>query len=110
MSRAAALDVGILALLVGAGTWFGGWWAIPPLAALWQLLRRNEPAWRAGLAAALGWAVLMAREPWAPLGRLTVRVGGIFHLPPGGALVLALAFAWLLAWSAARLVRPLRAQ
>jgi hypothetical protein len=110
MTRAALLDIGILAALVGAGTWFGGWWAIPPLAALWQLLRRNEPSWRAGLAAALAWGILIAREPWGALGRLTGRVSGVFHLPPGGVLLLALGFAWLLAWSAARLVRPLRAQ
>ena len=110
MTRAALLDLAVLASLTAAGTWFGGWWAIPVLAALWQLLRPGAPAWRAGLAAALGWGVLVAREPWAPLARLTSRVSGVFHLPPGGALVVALGFAWLLAWSAARLVRPLRAQ
>ena len=102
------LEAAILAALIGLGTWFGGWWAILPVAALWQLVRRNEPSWLSGLAALIAWGVLLAVLPWLPLGRLSVRLSGVFHLPPGFALLLPLGYAWLLGWSAARLVRGAR--
>jgi hypothetical protein len=108
MNRRQPLEVAILATLIGLGTWFGGWWAIIPLAALWQLIRRNEPSSLAGIAALVAWGVLLAALPWFPLGRLAVRLSGVFHLPPGSALLLPLGYAWLLGWSAARLVRGAR--
>ena len=95
---------------MGLGTWFGGWWAVPAAAAVWQLVRPGEPAWLAGLSASAAWCGLLALLPWLPLARLAARLSGVFHLPPGGLLLLALGYAGLLAWSAARLVRPLRAQ
>jgi hypothetical protein len=98
-----------LAVLMGLGTTFGGWWAVPAIAAGWQLLRPNHPAWLAALGASAAWGGLLALQPWLPLARLADRLSGVFHLPPGGVLVVALGYAWLLAWSAARLVRPLRA-
>ena len=99
-----------LALAVGMGlaTWFGGWWAVPAVAAAWQLLRPTQPAWLAGLSASAAWGGLLALQPWLPLARLAARLSGLAHLPPGGVIVVALAYAWLIAWSAARLVRPLR--
>jgi hypothetical protein len=110
MTRNRLLEVGLVAILMVLGIWFGGWWAAPAVAAVWQLIRPAEPSWLAGLAAALAWCGLLARLPWLPLGRLVMRLSGVFHLPPGGALLLALGYAYLLAWSAARLVRPLRVQ
>jgi hypothetical protein len=104
------LEALTLAVLMGLGTTFGGWWAVPAIAAVWQLLRPNHPAWLAALAASAAWGGLLALQPWLPLARLAARLSGVFHLPPGGVLVVALGYAWLLAWSAARLVRPLRAQ
>jgi hypothetical protein len=108
MNRVHFADVAFIAILSGVGTWFGGWWTLPVVGAVWQLVRGAPPSWLAGLGAGLAWLVLLAREPWLPLGRLADRVSGVFHLPPGGALLLALGYAWLLAWSAARLVRTLR--
>jgi len=97
-----------LAVLMGLATWFGGWWAVPAVAVVWQLLRPAHPAWMAGLSGAAAWGVLLAFQPWLPLVRLAVRLSGLFHLPPGGVLMVALGYAGLLAWSAARVVRPLR--
>jgi hypothetical protein len=100
----------LLAVLIGLGTWFGGWWAAPIVAAIWQAFRRAEPSWLAGFASAVAWGGLLLRLPWLPLGRLTARLSGVLHLPPGGALLAALGYAWLLGWSTARLVRGLRPQ
>jgi hypothetical protein len=108
MSRRRLLEAVILAALMGLGTWFSGWWAILPVAALWQLIRRTEPSWLAGLASLVAWGVLLAANPWFPLGRLAVRLSGMLRLPPGLALLLPLGYAWLLGWSAARLVRAAR--
>ena len=110
MTRNRVLEAGLVAILIALGIWFGGWWAAPAAAAAWQLIRPGQPSWLAGLAGGLAWCGLLARLPWLPLGRLVMRLSGVFHLPPGGALLLALGYACLLAWSAARLVRPLRAQ
>ena len=76
-------EVTLLTVLIGVATWFGGWWAAPIVAAAWQLIRRAEPSWLAGLAATLAWGGLLLRLPWLPLGRLVLRLSGVFHLPPG---------------------------
>jgi hypothetical protein len=47
-------------------------------------------------------------EPLPPLVRLTGRLSGVLHLPPGGALLVTLGYAGLLAWCAARLARAVR--
>jgi hypothetical protein len=106
--RRRAVEVGLVGLAMALGTWFGGWWSIPPLAAVWQLLRKSEPAWLAGLAAMCAWCGLLLMEPLPPLVRLTGRLSGVLHLPPGGALLLTLGYAGLLAWCAARLARAVR--
>jgi hypothetical protein len=108
MSRRRLLEIAALAVLMGLATWFGGWWSLPPIAAVWQLARRAESSWPAGLAALLAWGGLLAALPWLPLARLAVRLSGVFYLPPGAALLLPLGYAWLLAWSAARLTRAVR--
>jgi hypothetical protein len=104
------LEVLALAVLMGLGTWFGGWWAVPVVAVGWQIVRPAHPCWLAGAGASVAWGVLLALHPWLPLVRLTVRLSRIAHLPPGGALLLALGYAWLIAWSAACLGRSLRRQ
>jgi hypothetical protein len=110
MTRRRLFEAVALAVVIGFATWFGGWWAVPPVAAVWQLVRPREPAWVASISASAAWCVLLLLQPWLPLARLAARVSGVFHLPPGGVLLLALGYAGLLAWSAARLVRPLRSQ
>ena len=110
MSWSRAIEVLLLALLAALATWFAGWWAVPLLTAVWQVARPTVPSWLAGAAGSVGWLGFLLMLPPAPLARLTARLSGIFHLPPGGALILCLGFVFLLGWSAARVVRPLRSQ
>ena len=93
------------AVLMAAGTWLVGWWAVIAVAVVWQLVARDGPAWRAAVAAPLAWGVLLALIPLAPLGRLTERLAGIFRLPPWMFVLLVLGYASLLGWSAARVAR-----
>src|SRR5512143_1492021 len=59
-------SIGLQAALIATGTWLGGWWAVPAIAAGWRLLRRGEPAWTAGAASLLGWGTLLSLLPPAP--------------------------------------------
>ncbi len=92
----------LFAALAGA-TASVGWWGIAVVAALWSLIRRGAP-WRAGAAAAAAWLLLLGfTVSWGPLSRLVPRVGGAVGLPGWAVVLLAPVFAWLLAWSAARI-------
>jgi hypothetical protein len=93
--------------LVALGTWLVGWWAIPVVIAGWQFVRRDEAAWPAGAAGVVGWGALLLLSPIAPLGRLTVRLAGLFHLPPWGIVAVTLGYPFLLGWSAARVTAAL---
>jgi hypothetical protein len=102
------IEIVLLAGVCAAGTWLGGWWTVAVVAVVWSLWRRRG-AWRAGVAAALGWTALLSLTiPWAPLGRLAVRLGGMFGLPGWAALLLPPLFAFLLGWSGARAAYALR--
>lgn len=99
------IELLILAAVFAAGTWLWGWWSVVLVALAWSLWRRR-PAWRAGVAASIAWAGLLAFTiPWAPLGRLAARLGSVLSLPGWTALALPPLFALLLGWSAARAVR-----
>jgi hypothetical protein len=108
VTRTRLLELVVLGLLIALGTWHGGWWVIPPVAAVWQLIRRREPAWLVALAAALGWAALLLVLPLGALDRLDGRLSRLVYLPPVGATGITLGYAALLGWSAARIVRALR--
>lgn len=99
--------IAIAAALMAAGTWFLGWWAVLAVAAAWQLVDRGGAPWRAAIAAPLGWGLLLALIPLAPLGRLTTRLAGVFQLPPAVLILLLLGYAALLGWSAARVTAAL---
>ncbi|MBK6422462.1 MAG: hypothetical protein IPI38_17715 [Gemmatimonadetes bacterium] len=103
MARA-ALQLLLLALLGAAGTWFGGWWALPIIGGVYGW-RGGRPL-LAGLGAALAWGALFLMLPAAPVGRLLTRLGALAHLPGPALIALTLLFAGLLGWSAARLVAP----
>lgn len=92
----------LLLIGFGAGTSLFGWWSLAPIAVLWSLLRRGAP-WKAGAAAATAWLALLGfTVAWGPLSRLAPRVGGALGLPGWAFVLLSPVFAWLLAWSAAR--------
>lgn len=100
----------LLSAVFGAGTIIAGWWCLPLIAALWCVGRRGLP-WRAGAAAAVAWVVLPAFTlQWGPLSRLMPRIGGVLGLPGWVFLLLPPVYAWLLAWSAARVVARAPAQ
>ncbi len=109
MSRRRALEGACLALLVALGSWYGGWWVIPPIVAVWQLIRPREPAWLPAIAASVAWGALLLLLPIGSLDRLDDRLSRMLYLPPLGATGVTLAFAALLAWSAARVARSFRA-
>jgi len=99
------IELLLLAGGLGLATWVAGWWTIVAGAALWAYLRPGGP-WRAGLAAALAWAGLLAFTlPPAPLLRLAPRIGGLLGVPGWAAVLLTLAYAGLLGWSTARVTR-----
>lgn len=94
-----------LTLAFAAGSMLG-WWAVPATAALWGALRPSQgrPALVAALAAALawaGWLLVDAISGEGAFGVLAVRLSALMSLPAFVLVVLALAFAALLAWSSA---------
>lgn len=107
MKRRGPFEIALLAMLIAAGTWLGGWWAVPLLAAGWQWLRPGS-SWSLGVAALLAWGGLLMLLPPAPFGRLLERLGGLVSLPGPVLLILPLGYALLLGWSAARLTLALR--
>ena len=96
----------LLIVMIGAGTMFLGWWAVPVVAGVYALLRRDVTAPReAMLAALIAWLLLLARmAQFSAFGTLLDRLGKIFPMPGMGVFLLALVLAMALAWSAARVV------
>ena len=89
-----------------AGTWFLGWFAVPVIAAVYALVRRDLRAPReAGVAALLAWLVLLARLKSQPsFSTLLGELGQIFPVPGAAVAAIALLLATVLAMTAARVV------
>jgi hypothetical protein len=93
-----------VAAVAGCTAWLG-WWTLPVLAAAWGFW---YPPLQAGIACAVAWGGLLAwQASRAPVMVLAERLSGIFALPPFAVLLLTPAFAALLGWSAAAVVRSL---
>ena len=92
--------------LMIAGTWFLGWIAVPAIAAVYALARRDMRAPReAGLAALLAWLALLVRLKMQPsFNTLLDELGQIFPVPGFAVAGLALLLAVVLATTSARLV------
>lgn len=105
-----ALRVAGLAIVFAACTWLFGWWCIPIVAAVYPLVRNTSASpVEAGVGAMLAWAALFLINAGAPAFHLLLtRLGGVFPMPGAIVLVIAVLFAGLLAWSAARLVLGIR--
>ena len=89
------------------------WWVIPAIGLLWGALRPavRRPALTAGWAAALAWTlwvVLDVVQSRGAFGPFLTRFAGLFSVPGPLLLVLTVAFAGLLAWSAAALAGGVR--
>lgn len=101
----------VVSVLMATLTWFAGWWMVPVLGAAYGAwaARRRLALVTATLSAVLGWGALLAYDASAgPLGRLLQVLGALFRLPGAAIVVLTLAYAALLAVSAAALARSLR--
>lgn len=101
----------VLSLLLAGGTWFAGWWMVPALGAVYGVWAANQRLTlvTATLAAAFAWGALLAFDASAgPMGRLLQVTGALFRVPGGALVVLTLAYAGLLAVSAAALTRGVR--
>lgn len=106
-----ALGIAFAAVVAGS-TALLGWWSVPLLGGVWGLFR--GPPLRAGaeaaVAAALGWALLMAITALqGPVWYLAGTLGGIFQVPGPLVLALALIYPAVLAGAAAALTAALRA-
>jgi hypothetical protein len=100
-----------LTLLMAAGTWWGGWWMVPVAAAAYGAwaARQRATVLTALLAGAGAWGALLAYSASVgPVGRLTHLFGATFRMSGGTLIVLAIAYAALLAASAAALARGVR--
>ena len=96
-----------LLVAIAAGTWLGGWWAVPLLTAWWGWSGRA--AGPAALAAALAWGGLLWLQPSPGMTRLGERLAALGGVPVLVVWLLPLGCAALLGWSAARLLAGLRA-
>ncbi len=97
-----------VAMLVAVCTWFLGWWSVPVCGAAYALLRpgRDGVVREAALGAMLAWSAMLAWQVANPsFGRLSAAVGGLFPVPVVVLMVIAIAFAGVLAGAAARLLR-----
>jgi hypothetical protein len=86
-----------------------GWWSVPVVGALVGVLRREDrfAAPIAGLGAMLGWGGLLAFTLSRASGTTLETIGPVFRLTPERFVLVTLAFAALLATSAAALARAL---
>ncbi len=100
-----------LTVVIALGTWWGGWWMVPLAAAAygaWRAAQRTV-VFTAMVAGASAWGVLLVYDGAAgPVGRLSQLFGNVFRLSSGTLLMVTLAYAALLAASAAALARGIR--
>lgn len=97
-------------LLVAAGTWLFGWWAVPLVgfahALVWR--GRRGVVLEAGLGGMLGWGWLLALQGMHPaFPRLAEALNGLFPIPSPVLVGGSLLFAGVLAGAAAGMVPSL---
>jgi hypothetical protein len=94
-----------LAAVMAAATLLVGWWGVAAVAALFALFaagRLRRVAGTAALAALVAWGALLLFDALGPrFGAVAVALSGVLTLPAAAIVGVALAFAALLAWSAA---------
>lgn len=100
-----------LTLLIAAGTWWAGWWMVPVVAAAYGVwgARQHSVVLTAMLAGAGAWSVLLLYDASVgPVGRLTQLFGTMFRMSGITLVILTVAYAALLAVSAAAFARGVR--
>lgn len=102
MTRRPLLEGFATLILIAAGTWLAGWWAVPILALI-AGAAAIRPVFVAG-AASLSWALLLVLDAaQGPFNRILSMLGGVMGLPGIALVILTLLFPALLAWAAATL-------
>ena len=100
----------LLGLVLAFATWAVGWTGVPLIAFLWGAWRRDDrraPV-EAGIAALSAWAgLLILSALHAPVFLVAERMGGLAGVPGAAIVLVMLAFAFGLAWSAAEVSRGL---
>jgi hypothetical protein len=105
------VQIAVLALVIGAATWWFGWWTVPLVGVAWGAARRGEgyPVLTAGVAASLAWVVLLAvTASHGRVGTLARTLGGILGIPGWAVLAVTLLFPAVLAAAAAALAGALQ--
>ena len=95
-------------VVTALGTWLVGWWTVPVVGAVWGWAKRADPATplMAGLAAMVAWMLLLSvSASGAPTASVSATVGQAMRVGSGALMALTIAYAGLLAASAAALVR-----
>ncbi|HUF30443.1 MAG TPA: hypothetical protein VMM77_07225 [Gemmatimonadaceae bacterium] len=104
------LRVALLAAVLAFATWAVGWTGVPLIAFLWGAWRREErrAPFEAGIAGSSAWAcLLLFAAIRAPVLAVAERMGGLAGVPGIVIVLVMLAFAFGLAWSAAEVARGL---
>lgn len=96
-----------LALVVAAVSLVLPWWSVAVVGALYGW--RTDRAWAAGLAATIGWGLLLGLAALqGQVGVLAGRLAVLFHTTDTIVLLLTVLFAGILGWGGAALGRLLR--
>lgn len=95
----------VVAAVSAIATALLGWWAVPIVGALWGIMRgARRPVLEAAAGAALAWATLLGMLALqGGVARVAARVGGVFELSGPAFTAITIAFAALLAGTAALL-------
>lgn len=95
--------------LTALATWGLGWWTVPIIGAAVGVIRRTDrfASLTAGAGAALGWAGLLGITLLGAGGTTLATIAPVLRMTPGRFVLVTLAFAALLATSAAALARAL---
>lgn len=111
MSRG-LLRLALLALAFALGTYAFGWWAVPAVAFAWGAMSgaARRVAVRAGVAAAVAWALLLLVQALlrAPVFSFGDKLAGAMQVPVWALWTVEVAFPFVVGWSAALLGSVLR--
>jgi len=108
MNLQTLVRIALLSAAFAVATMVLGWWAPALVGVAWGFLARARPvaAREAGLAALIGWGVLLLlTAAHAPVATLLQRMGAIMRVPPALLVLTTLVLGSVLAWGAAAVAR-----
>ena len=103
MTRQVLLVVA-LAVIMTLGTWWLGWWVVPVVGAAWGVARYGAyPSATAGVAAALGWMLILGVQALrGPMGEVSRTLAAVLAVPGWVPVLLTALFPAGLAAASAR--------